>query len=639
MPRLLAVFLRRLRSAVLPALLLSLGVSATLSASAQAQAATAPRADRIEPPSWWVGMAEPRLQLMIHGPGVGALRPALNYPGVRIAAVQTVASPNYLFVDLDISPQAKPGELPLLLQAAQGSQAPLRINYSLRPRAQGSAQRQGFGPKDAVYLLVPDRFAKAGASTAPAGMREAEQRSDPNGRHGGNLAGLRQHLDYIAGLGFTQIWPTPLIENNSPKASYHGYGATDFYRIDPRFGSQADYLALVSEARERGLGVIQDIVLNHIGSNHWWMADLPAPDWLNQWPAYTQTQHARSTLLDGHAAPSDRHLFTNGWFVPEMPDLNQRHPLLANYLTQMSVWWVEQAGLSGLRVDTFSYSDKQFLARWSARLMQEYPNFNLVGEEWSPSPAIVAYWQRGKRNHDGYQTAMPSMMDFPLHGALLAGLTQDESWEGGLNKLYDTLAHDFLYPNPAQLMLFTGNHDTPRLFTALKSDPALFKMAMLYLATVQRIPQFFAGDELLQTSPAQRDDGAVRADFPGGWAGDAVNAFTGQGLSPAQREAQDLVRRLMNWRKQSTLAQRGELMHYTPKDGSYVLFRHLPGQSRKLMLVFNKNTAPISLDTRRFAEMLTPKSSGTDVLSGARHALDQTLQVPARSGLLMEVDN
>ena len=310
---------------------------------------------RVEPPNWWVGMRDTSLQLMLHGTGIADAQPTLApYPGVTLQASHRATSPNYLFVDLDIAPGTRPGELTL-------SVAGRTLRYPLLARAPGSAERQGFGPKDAIYLVVPDRFAKGG-SGQQASMKEGQNRADPGGRHGGDLAGMRQHLDYIAGLGFTQVWPTPLVENNSAKYSYHGYAATDFYKVDPRFGTNGDFRAYVSEAKAKGVGVIQDIVLNHIGGGHWWMADLPAPDWVNQWPEYAETHHARMTLQDPYASANDRKRFTDGWFVPGMPDLNQRRPELAAYLTQMTLWWIESAGLSGLRTDTYSYSDRDFLS-------------------------------------------------------------------------------------------------------------------------------------------------------------------------------------------------------------------------------------------------------------------------------------
>ena len=583
----------------------------------------------VEPPHWWVGMRDTSLQLMLHGPGIADTRPTLApYPGVTLKGSHRADSANYLFVDLDVAPDARPGELLLDIGGT-----PLR--YRLEARAPGSAERQGFGPRDAIYLVVPDRFAQGG-SGRQGGMKEAPDRKSPGGRHGGDLAGMRQHLDYIAGLGFTQVWPTPLLENNSEHYSYHGYAATDFYKIDPRFGSNDDFRAYVAEARKKGVGVIQDIVLNHIGAGHWWMADLPAADWVNAWPRYTETHHARMTLQDPYASPSDRKRFTDGWFVPGMPDLNQRRPELATYLIQMSLWWVESTGLSGIRTDTWSYSDRDFLTRWSARVMQEYPRLNIVGEEWSPHPAVVSYWQRGKKNHDGYASHAPSMMDFPMQTNLLAALLEDDGPHTGLTKLYEGLAHDFVYPDPANLVLFDGNHDTPRLYSVLRRDVGLTKIALAYLATTRRIPQVFYGTELLMQSPVERDDGVVRADMPGGWPGDAVNAFTGAGLSPAQREMQDWVRRLFTWRKDQPVIHGGALMQYAPLQGCYVFFRYDAG--RTVMVVLNKNTQPVELALDRFVERLAPGGRARDVMGGgAAFTLGATLTVPARSPLILEI--
>ena len=584
----------------------------------------------VEPPHWWVGMRDTSLQLMLHGRGIADAKPTLApYPGVTLQRSHRATSPNYLFVDLDIGPDARPGELRLEI-------AGQLLRYPLRARAPGSAERQGFGPRDAIYLVVPDRFAQAGQLGA-AGMKQGLNRADPGGRHGGDLAGMTRHLDYIAGLGFTQVWPTPLVENNSETYSYHGYAATDFYRIDPRFGSNDDFAAFVAAARRRGVGVIQDIVLNHIGSGHWWMADLPAPDWVNQWrQGYTETHHARMTLQDPYASPSDRQRFTDGWFVPGMPDLNQRRPELATYLTQMTLWWIEQYGLSGIRTDTYSYSDRDFLARWSARVMQEYPRLNIVGEEWSPHPAVVAYWQRGKKNHDGYVSHAPSLMDFPMQTSLLSALTETDGPHTGLTKLYEGLAHDFVYPDPANLVLFDGNHDTPRLFSLLKRDVGLTKIALAYLATTRRIPQMFYGTELLLESPVERDDGKVRSDMPGGWAGDQANAFTGAGLTAAQRDMQDWTRRLFTWRKGERLVHDGALMQYAPLEGVYVFFRYDAG--RTVMVVLNKNDKPVELALSRFAERVAPGQKARDVLAGSPLTLGERLAVPARSPLILAVE-
>jgi glycosidase len=584
---------------------------------------------RAEPPNWWVGMRDTSLQLMLHGAGIADAKPTLApHAGVTLKGSHRATSPNYLFVDLDIRADAKPGDLLLTI-------AGRTLRYPLLARTPGSAERQGFGPKDAIYLVVPDRFAQGG-SGRQAGMKEGIHRADPSGRHGGDLAGMRQHLGYIAALGFTQLWPTPLVENDSAQYSYHGYAATDFYRIDPRFGSNDDFGAFVAEARAKGLGVIHDVVLNHIGSGHWWMADLPSPDWVNAWPHYTETHHARMTLQDPYASASDRQRFTDGWFVPGMPDLNQRRPELATYLTQMTLWWIERYGLSGIRTDTYSYSDREFLTRWSARVMQEYPRLNIVGEEWSPHPAVVSYWQRGKKNHDGYVSHTPSMMDFPLQSNLLAALTEADGPHTGLTKLYEGLAHDFVYPDAANLVLFDGNHDTPRVFSVLQRDVGLTKIALAYLATTRRIPQLFYGSEILMQSPTERDDGRVRADMPGGWPGDAANAFTGAGLSAEQRDMQDWVRRLFNWRKGERLVHDGALMQYAPLEGVYVFFRYDAG--RAVMVVLNKNDKPVELALSRFAERIAAGSHAHDPLSGRSHTLGEHLAVPARSPLILVVE-
>ncbi len=604
-------------------------------------AAASPRFAHVEPPHWWVGMARPELQVMLHGAGIGALSLEIApMAGVTLVGTRRGDSPNYLFVDLRIDPSTRPGTLTLRLK--REGQVVLEHPYPLLARATGSAQRESFGPKDAIYLVVPDRFANGDPrNDEVAGMAEGVHRADPGGRHGGDLAGLTAHLDYIAGMGFTMLWPTPLSVNDSPKWSYHGYAATDFYRVDPRFGSNEDYVRLSAEAKRRGVGLIQDIVLNHIGGHHWWMADLPTADWVNTWPQYTETHHARMTLQDPYASPSDRKRFSDGWFSPGMPDLNQRQPLLATYLTQMSLWWIEQAGLAGVRTDTYSYSDKDFLAAWSARLKQEYPKLNIVGEEWSSHPAVVSYWQAGKRNHDGYVSSLPSLMDFPLQEALLAGLNVKDAHDGGFTRVYEALAHDFLYPDPGNLVLFEGNHDTPRVYSVLHEDLALTKMAWAYLSVVKRIPQFFYGTEILMESPRHRDDGVVRSDFPGGWAGDKINAFTGTGLSERQRDAQTYLRQLLNWRKSERLVHEGALMQYAPLGGSYVLFRYDAAKGlngRRVMLVLNKTDGPHELDLTRFVEMIKAGDTATDVITGERRALGNTLTVPGRSVTVLAIE-
>lgn len=628
------------RSATTPMikpLLLSLALAAV------ALEGRAQSVDRVDPPFWWAGMENRSLQLLLHGQGLAGLQARVRHPGVKLVRSRTLPNPRYLVVELDIGPAARTG--PLKIDLLRAGRPVLTHTYELRRREPGSAQRQGFGPQDAVYLLVPDRFANGDpGNDNDASLGDPANRADPGGRHGGDIAGIARHLGYIAGLGFTQVWPTPLLENRQPRHSYHGYSATDLYRIDPRFGSNEDYRQLVAAARAKGLGFIQDIVPNHIGSGHHWMGDLPTPDWLNHPPGpagegYRETNHRHVAVQDPYAAAADRTGLTNGWFVPTMPDLNQRQPLLATYLTQNAIWWVEYAGLSGIRVDTHPYSDKQFLTRWVAAIRAEYPRLTLVGEEMTEHPTLVAYWLAGRKNHDGYVSHMPSMMDFPLHGALRQALVEPEGqgYSQGFGRLYEALVHDLLYPQPRALWLFEGNHDTNRIFSALKEDPALMRLALVYLATTNRTPQVFYGTELLMTSPLERDDGLVRADFPGGWAGDAANGFTGEGLGTAQGDMQAFVKRLFNWRKTAVAAHRGRMRHFAPDRSTYTFFRHDAQTGAKVMVVLSKATDAVTLDTRRFAEELPAGARGTELFSGRSLDLGRELVVPPRSALVIDL--
>ena len=596
--------------------------------------------ERVEPPHWWVGMQEPALQLVLEGPGVAALQARLDRPDINLESTQRGDSPNYLFLQLRIAPGARPG--PVDIELTQDGQPRQHLAYELRERAQGSAQRQGFGPRDAVYLVVPDRFAQGGSAVkAPDPRLDLSariDRRDPDARHGGDLEGIRQRLDYIAGMGFTQLWATPLTQNAQPRYSYHGYAITDHYRIDPRFGTLDDYRRLAAEARARGIGVIHDIVLNHIGSRHRWVADPPTRDWINSAATRELTNHAHISVQDPHAAQADRESFVNGWFDAGMPDLNTRQPLLATYLIQNTLWWIEEIGLTGIRQDTYSYADKDFLARWSARVMAEYPRLGLVGEEMSDHAPMVAYWQRGQANHDGYRSSMPSMMDFPLLAALRKALVTPESHQQGWYTLYEALGLDFVYPDASRLMLFADNHDTIRMMAAVKGDEALARMAFAFVATAPRVPQFFTGDEFGWRGPDPRNDGVLRADFPGGWPGDAADAVSGRGLKEGERRMQDWLRRLLTWRKGQPLAHEGKVVQYMPRDGAYVYFRHDPLKRGRVMVVLHKGSQPLDLPIDRFEQMVRPGQSARDVLADRRFTLGETLQLAPRSVTLLEVD-
>ena len=613
-------------------ILLAALVAAVLPAAAAPQTY---RIDHMDPPLWWTGMQNSKLQLMVHGPQIADLDPTLAYPGVRIASVARVANRNYLFIDLDIAPQARPGKLELVFQ--RGAQS-IRYHYDLLARAAGSAQRAGFNSSDAIYQVMPDRFANGDPSNdSVSGYADQLNRADGSGRHGGDIQGIIDHLDYVAGMGFTQLWPTPLLESNMPKGSYHGYASTDHYRIDPRYGSNEGFRKLVAQARARNIGVIQDVVLNHIGSKHWWMQDMPTPDWLTYQGEYAPTAHHRVAVQDPYASEEDKRNFTQGWFVKGMPDLNQANPYLANYLIQNSIWWIEYAGLSGLRVDTYGYSNTDFLSRWSGAVMAEYPKLNLVGEEWSPLIPVVAHWQRGKQNFDGYISHMPSMMDFPLNDALRRALVAPDGAEQSLTTLYEALSQDYLYADAANLVLFEGNHDLSRIYSALEADQDLFRMAMALVSTLPRIPQFYSGTEIQMTSTTKgRDDASYRHDFPGGWAGDKVNAFTGVGLTREQADAQAYLRKLLNWRKTAAVIHHGKLMHFGPEQNTYVYFRY--GAGKKVMVALNKNKTETTLPTARFQEMLNGAHAGVDVITGQRVSLDGQVKLPARSALILEIE-
>jgi glycosidase len=593
----------------------------------------AERIERIEPASWWVGMKDERLQLLVHGSQVATLQPRLQYPGVTLVGVERVENPNYLFVNLRVAPGAKPGTV--RIDFLDGPRKVASRKYVLHARAPGSADRAGFGPQDTIYLITPDRFANGDPSNDTIKGMEAPDRSKPLGRHGGDLEGITQHLDYLAGMGYTQLWLNPVVENDMPQASYHGYAITDFYRIDPRFGTNEDYRRLSVEARKRGIGLIKDIVLNHCGSGHWWVRDLPAKDWLNHEGRFVVTTHVREALQDVHAAEADRRAFADGWFVESMPDMNQRNPFLATYLIQNSIWWVEYAGLSGIRVDTYSYSDRAFLTEWSRRLTEEYPRLNIVGEEWSSSPELVSYWQRGGKPHDGYVSYLPSLFDFPLQDAIAKGLVEPEGWGTGLRRIYRVVAADHVYADPYNLVTFHDNHDMSRMLTAVGERQDLNRMALALTLTMRGIPQVFYGTEVLMSNQGTEDHGIIRSDFPGGWAGDAKNAFTGQGLTDAERAMQDYTRKLLQWRRTAPAIRDGKLTQFVPIDGVYVYFRHNAAQ--KVMVIVNNNDDARTVETARFREVIGAATNGTDVMSKQAYVLAAGIVAPARSATILEL--
>ena len=589
---------------------------------------------RIDPPSWWVGFVAPSVQLMIHGSGVGALTPSLNYPGVQLTQVLRTANPNYLFVTLAIAPDAQPGQLPL--EFRRDRKLVQRYAYSLQARRPHSRERKGFDSSDVVYLLMPDRFANGDpANDQPAGTLDHVDRANIDARHGGDLAGIAQHLDYLHDMGYTQLWLTPVVENAQPDYSYHGYSITDHYRVDPRYGRNEDLRSLSLAAHARGIGIIADIVVNHTGSAHWWMRDLPAPEWLSVGDPSVRTNNMHKSVVDPHGAAVDRQLFINGWFDRMMPDLHPMYPPLGNYIVQNAIWWIEYADLAGLRLDTYPYSDKRYMADFGRRVLAEYPDFNIVGEESSTDPALVSYWQAGHTNADGYTPTLPTPMDFPMKDALLAALLEPDTPGKGLERLYDLLADDFLYPHPENLLVFADNHDTDRIYTLLGRDDDLWRMAMALVATTRGIPQITYGTEVLMANDQLGQDGDRRRDFPGGWQGDAVDGFDGRGLGARAASAQQFLRTLLRWRGHSQAVQHGTLLQYGPAGGIYVYFRKHGSQS--VMIALNKNQASVTLALERFREGLGSAEAGREVISGAEVRLDGPLALAPRSATVIEL--
>ena len=591
--------------------------------------------DRVEPLFWWVGFKNPNLQLMVHGENIADTKVQLNYPGVTLESVSLVKNPDYLFINLIIAKDARPGVFDIIFKGSNNEQT--SYSYELKPREKGSTKREGFNSSDVIYLITPDRFANGnpGNDNIP-GMKEQANRVDKDGRHGGDLQGIIDHLDYIQKMGFSAIWITPVLENNMTRTSYHGYAITDYYKVDPRFGTNEQYRELSADLKKRGMKLIMDMVFNHCGSEHWWMDDMPMSDWINNYPNFKMTSNRRTVNEDPHASEADRKAMVDGWFVPTMPDLNQRNPFMANYLIQNSIWWIEYAGLQGIRQDTWPYPDKYMMAEWTKRILKEYPDFNLVGEEWSMNPGIVSYWQKGKHNTDGYQCNLPSLMDFPLQNASARAMNDAESWDKGLYELYEALSNDFMYADPNNLVVFPDNHDMSRFFTQVREDVGLLKLGVAFFLTTRGIPQIYYGTEVLMSNTGTEDHGVIRSDFPGGWDGDKINAFTGQGMTDAQKDMQNYMRTILNWRKNKEVIHSGKLMHFVPEDSMYVYFRY--NDEETVMVILNKNKENKELSTTRFNEITKGFSSGIDIISSTKINDLSHIAVSAHSAMIIELN-
>ncbi|ALQ08329.1 glycoside hydrolase family 13 protein [Pseudoalteromonas fuliginea] len=590
----------------------------------------------VEPANWWVGMKKNTITLMLHEQNIANTQfKLLPYQGVELANITRTENPNYVFLHIAISDTAQAGTLKF------NSNGKNNFIFSLLERTKNSAVREGFSSKDTVYLINPDRFVNGDKQNdTVSGMLEEVNPTFKGGRHGGDIQGVINALPYLKDLGVTQLWLTPVLENNMPDYSYHGYAITDFYNVDPRMGSNSLYKSLSVKAKEQGIGLVMDMVLNHFGAEHTWMKDKPSKDWINFNGEFENgknaTSHARQTIQDPHASDYDKRQFNDGWFVASMPDLNQRQPLLSEYLTQNAIWWIEYADLSGIRVDTYSYSDKAFLSDWTKAIMQEYPDFNIVGEEWTSNPAIASYWQRGKHNQDGYTSSLPSVMDFSLQEVVIQALNEDESWNTGWVKVYESLANDFLYPDTNNIMVFADNHDMSRVYTELGQDEAKTKMAMTLFLTTRGIAQMYYGTEVLLDNTPSKDHGDIRIDFPGGFKGQTRNAFTGEGLTKQQKEMHKTISTLLNFRKSSPALDKGKLVHFTPQQGVYSYARISDEQT--VLVFMNKNTKELTKNIEYMQEVIPKNTKALNLFTHKTQVLGNTVALPAMSATVLIIN-
>jgi len=565
---------------------------------------------RVEPLNWWVGMESPILQLVVYGPQIGKSEVQVDDKGVELIRVNRVENPNYLFLDLKISPSAKPGWSTFTFN--QGKKK-WTYRYELKQRNQG-VKAQGVTSKDLIYLIMPDRFANGNkANDQVKGMLDMSLNRDSMYlRHGGDLEGVLGKLDYLQDLGVTSVWMTPVLTNDMPLASYHGYANTETYHIDPRFGSNEIYVQLGEQLHKRQMKLIFDVVPNHIGSYHWTVKDKPMADWLNEWPSYTQTSYKDQTVFDPYASAADKKKMVKGWFVPTMPDMNQQNPYVQNYLTQSHIWWIETAGIDGFRIDTYPYNDLDFMAQWTDRIQREYPQFTFFGETWVHGVANQAYFLGGKHVGQELDSKLMGVTDFQLNYAIGDALNQKTEWTEGANKLYSTLASDYQYPQPERNVLFLDNHDKDRFFSVIGENIQKYKSAMAWLLTTRGIPQLYYGAEILMKN-FSNPDGLLREDFQGGFAGDKNDKFTASGRTKAEQDMWSFVRTLANYRKQHAVLQSGKTMQYVPEDGVYVYFRY--NEQQTVMVVMNCNDQEKVVKLDRFGERNAKATAYMDVIS------------------------
>lgn len=583
-----------------------------------------------EPAFWWSGMKNPELQLMVYGENIASFRPSVSYPGVKLKSSVALESPNYLLVYLDVE-NAQPGTFDITFTKDKKQ---IKMPYELKARKKDACKIKGFDSSDVLYLIMPDRFANGDPSNDNLVMKTTYKtdRNDPSARHGGDLAGIEKHLDYIEDLGVTAIWLNPVLENDMQGGSYHGYATTNYYRVDPRFGTNEDYVRLIDKTHAKGMRVVMDMIFNHCGSDHIWMKDVPSKDWFNNLDKYVETSHVKEVYFDPYASEYDTKRMVDGWFVPSMPDLNQRNPHVATYLIQNSIWWIEYSGVDGIRQDTYPYADYKMMVDWCNAIYREYPDYNIVGEAWMNQTMGTAFWQKDSKLNERGNTMLKSVMDFRLMGLSHSAFFGDA---GGMQALYEHLAYDYAYADIYNVLRFLDNHDTDRFLPAMPEKLDAFKQGIAFMLTIPGIPQFYYGTELLMNGTKQKGDGYIRLDVPGGWPGDAVNQFEASGRTDIQNEAWNYMQKLLKWRKGNEVIAKGKMKHFVPQNGVYVYARNLNG--KQVVVIMNGNAKESVLPLDRYDEILKGYTSGKDVITGKVVSLQKELTLGANDVLVLEL--
>lgn len=583
-----------------------------------------------EPAFWWSGMKNPELQLMVYGENIASFRPSVSYPGVKLKSSVALESPNYLLVYLDVE-NAQPGTFDITFTKDKKQ---IKMPYELKARKKDACKIKGFDSSDVLYLIMPDRFANGDPSNDNLVMKTTYKtdRNDPSARHGGDLAGIEKHLDYIEDLGVTAIWLNPVLENDMQGGSYHGYATTNYYRVDPRFGTNEDYVRLIDKTHAKGMRVVMDMIFNHCGSDHIWMKDVPSKDWFNNLDKYVETSHVKEVYFDPYASEYDTKRMVDGWFVPSMPDLNQRNPHVATYLIQNSIWWIEYSGVDGIRQDTYPYADYKMMVDWCNAIYREYPDYNIVGEAWMNQTMGTAFWQKDSKLNERGNTMLKSVMDFRLMGLSHSAFFGDA---GGMQALYEHLAYDYAYADIYNVLRFLDNHDTDRFLPAMPEKLDAFKQGIAFMLTIPGIPQFYYGTELLMNGTKQKGDGYIRLDVPGGWPGDAVNQFEASGRTDIQNEAWNYMQKLLKWRKGNEVIAKGKMKHFVPQNGVYVYARNLNG--KQVVVIMNGNAKESVLPLDRYDEVLKGYTSGKDVITGKVVSLQKELTLGAKDVLVLEL--